>query len=191
MSTIAAVSGAHRHGPAGGMSPAQMDKVMAPVADKLGMSGEELKAQLKSGKTLNDIATSKGVSHEDLVAAVKKGLDDNKAAGAKGDTAKMADAIASGRGPRGPHRAKPSGGSDPDGDGDDDGGKAEAAGRAKATAESKTLEALAALLKLSKDELASKLTNGAQVSQLAKDQGVSSDKVADLLVKGLNVDTYA
>ena len=51
----------HRHDP------------MAKVADALGMSSDDLKKELRGGKSLNDVATEKGVSHDDLIAAIKQG----------------------------------------------------------------------------------------------------------------------
>lgn len=176
------------------MPPGQMAKVLSPVAEKLGMSGDELKTAMRSGKTLDEIATSKGVSHEDLVASIKKGLDENKPAGSNQDTTKLAESIAAGKGPGRTHGARPpkGGGDDPDGDGDHHGGPPPGGATGGATAaQSATLDALASLLKLSKADLTTRLSSGQAVSQMAKDQGVSTDKVADLLVKGLNVDAYA
>ena len=46
---------------------------MAKVADKLGMSTDDLKKELRGGKSLNDVATEQGVSHDDLIAAIKQG----------------------------------------------------------------------------------------------------------------------
>jgi hypothetical protein len=47
---------------------------MATVAEKLGLSSDDLKAQLKDGKSLDDIATAQGISHEDLITAIKAGM---------------------------------------------------------------------------------------------------------------------
>jgi hypothetical protein len=52
----------------------RMQQAMQPVADKLGMSEDDLQSELKSGKSLSDVANDKGVSHDDLVAAIKQGL---------------------------------------------------------------------------------------------------------------------
>ena len=46
---------------------------MAKVADKLGMSTDDLRKQLRGGKSLDDVATEKGVSHDDLIASIKQG----------------------------------------------------------------------------------------------------------------------
>ncbi|MEU4158226.1 hypothetical protein [Actinoplanes sp. NPDC026670] len=47
---------------------------MARVAQALGMTADELRAQLDTGRSLNDIATTRGVTHDDLIAAIKSGL---------------------------------------------------------------------------------------------------------------------
>ena len=52
---------------------------MAKVADKLGMSTDDLKKELRGGKSLNDVATEKGVSHDDLIAAIKQGMSSSDA----------------------------------------------------------------------------------------------------------------
>jgi hypothetical protein len=44
---------------------------LAAMADALGLSVEELKAQLADGKSPNDIATAQGVSPDDLITAIK------------------------------------------------------------------------------------------------------------------------
>ena len=59
-----------------------MSKMMAPVAQKLGVSTDDLQSELKSGKSLSDIAQSKGVSHDDLVSAIEQGMQDGAPQGA-------------------------------------------------------------------------------------------------------------
>ena len=76
-------------------------KMMAPVADLLKMSPDELRAALKGGQTLDKLAASKGISHADLVAAIKKGLQDARPNGASdpdgdNDIDKVAENIATG-----------------------------------------------------------------------------------------------
>ncbi|HEX2809907.1 MAG TPA: hypothetical protein VHN80_27405 [Kineosporiaceae bacterium] len=48
------------------------------VASTLGMSADDIKTQLTSGKSLNDIATAQGVRHDDLITALKAGLPDRR-----------------------------------------------------------------------------------------------------------------
>jgi hypothetical protein len=47
---------------------------MVRVAETLGLTTRELRAQLDAGRSLNDIATLRGVAHEDLIGAIKSGL---------------------------------------------------------------------------------------------------------------------
>lgn len=78
-------------------APFDGDTVINAVAEKLGMTADELKAQLKACKRLADIAKEKNVSEQDLraavVSAIKPRLDQ---AVADGDlTQKQADRIIS------------------------------------------------------------------------------------------------
>jgi hypothetical protein len=54
----------------------RMQTAMQPVADKLGMSEDDLKSELRGGKSLSDVANEQGVSRDDLLAAIKQGLQD-------------------------------------------------------------------------------------------------------------------
>jgi hypothetical protein len=90
-----AVSGRHH----------QRQDPMAKVADALGMSGDDLKTELKSGKSLNDVATEKGVSHDDLIAAIKSGMPSGAASGTDADATaeKIADTKGMPKPPNGGH----------------------------------------------------------------------------------------
>ena len=59
-------------------------KVLSAVADKLGMSADDLKTQLSSGKSLADVATSKGLSRQDLISTIKSALTSTAATGISG-----------------------------------------------------------------------------------------------------------
>jgi hypothetical protein len=80
----------------------QRQDPMAKVADALGMSSDDLKTELKSGKSLNDVATEKGVSHDDLIAAIKSGLPSDADAEKIAETKGMPQPPAGGHGPGGP-----------------------------------------------------------------------------------------
>lgn len=67
---------------AGAGMRAHMQKIMGSVADKLGMSQDDLQAALNGGTSLADIAQSKGVSRDDLVATVSDAIARNRPAGA-------------------------------------------------------------------------------------------------------------
>ena len=66
--------------PSHGGGVGSMNAVLEPVARRLGMTTEQLAAELRSGKTLDGIAASRGVGHRDLVDAIKQGLETTKPA---------------------------------------------------------------------------------------------------------------
>jgi hypothetical protein len=104
MASISGISasGTHRpHGPSG-------QDPMAGVAKALNMSSDDLKSQLKSGKSMTDIADAQGVSHDDLIAAIKSGMPSDASSGT--GSSEFAEKIAStkglpGGGPDGAGRA--------------------------------------------------------------------------------------
>ena len=49
-------------------------KVVAAVATRLGMSLPDLRAELRSGRTLDEIAGAKGLSRADLISTIKAAL---------------------------------------------------------------------------------------------------------------------
>jgi hypothetical protein len=66
---------------------------MNSVAETLGMTTDELKAQLRSGRSLVEVATGGNGDHDRLVAAVKEGLAKDGVAGAtRGQVAGLGDA---------------------------------------------------------------------------------------------------
>jgi lambda repressor-like predicted transcriptional regulator len=75
---IGAISASSGSPFAGGLSPTgfaqQANKMMSPVAEKLGMSVDEVKNALKGGSSLAELAESKGVSRADLEAAIDSGF---------------------------------------------------------------------------------------------------------------------
>ena len=158
-------------------------KLMAPVADLLGMKPDELKQALAGGKTLNQLATDKGVSHGDLINAIKQGLQSarptkaGKASGAVSDpdgdgdddAGKMAEKIAAGQGPGGGRRAEGAG----------------------APANSQMLDDVASMLKMSSTDLTSALTKGTSLADLAKQQDVSPDSLLSAVGRGMVLKTYA
>jgi hypothetical protein len=107
--------------PGGGMR-AHFQKILQPVADKLGMSADDLSAALKGGKSLAEIAQSKGISRDDLVATVADAITKNRPPGsAQGDATQMANRMVDHvrGGHRGHHaHGAGAGGQDPDDDGD-------------------------------------------------------------------------
>jgi hypothetical protein len=65
--------------------PRQMPAdVQKAVADKLGMSTDELKSELSSGKKLADIAKEKGVDMKDLHSTIQQALQKDGISGTGG-----------------------------------------------------------------------------------------------------------
>jgi hypothetical protein len=71
------------------------EQAMAPVADLLGLTPDQLQQQLQSGQTLGGLASAKGISHSDLVSAIQNGLQAAAPAG-KTPPAGLAEKIADG-----------------------------------------------------------------------------------------------
>jgi hypothetical protein len=155
-----------------------MSKAMAPVADALGMSGDELRDALQGGTTLDQLASSKGVSHTDLVSAITKGLQDARPAGAPAgvDLSKLADDIASGvKGPGHHH------------------GHHHRADKASAGAvdPSANLGALAGLVGVDETALRDGLQAGTSISDILKANGVDESALAQKFLQGQVIDAYA
>ena len=74
-----------RHAPPFGGPGMKDDAVTKAIADKLGLTADELHTQLRAGKTLAELATAKGLTEQDLktaaVAAMKTQLDEAVKAG--------------------------------------------------------------------------------------------------------------
>jgi lambda repressor-like predicted transcriptional regulator len=73
--------------------PPDFGKNMQSVADLFGMSTDDLKSQLQSGKSLADIAQSKGVSRDTLVSTLEKSMQANAPANAPAGFASQLDNI--------------------------------------------------------------------------------------------------
>ena len=90
------------------------EKMVEPAAKALGISTDDLRTQLKAGKSLSDVAAAQGVSNDDLVAAIAAELKANAPQGAaplgEAQLTRMATNIVDhkrgeGRGPGGPTRS--------------------------------------------------------------------------------------
>lgn len=164
--------------------PFDREKAMAPVAELLGMSTDDLRAAQKSGKTLDQLAAAKGISHADLVGAIKKGLQQAGAgaaptAGGAGAVAgtdpldQIAENIATGKANGGGHHHHP---------------RPAAGTNAPDTA---MLENVASILQMPAGDVVSALTKGTSLPDLAKQQGVSSDDLLKAVGNGMVLKTYA
>jgi len=165
----------------------RMKQVMAGAASALGMSDDDLKDALRSGKTLADLGKEKGVSTDDLIAAVKSGLEQagppQGAQGAQGaqapDLTQMATDIVNGTGPagrgHGPHHGSRAGG-DGDGDGDD---------------MAQRLQSVTSALGMDETSFFDALASGTSLKDLASQHNVSSDQLKSLLMGPVAVNTTA
>ena len=125
MTSVNQLQGAQAlHQAQGGGMRAHMQKILQPVADRLGMSADDLQAALAGGKSLAEIAQSKGVSRDDLVATVSDAISKNRPPGASAaDPTQLANRMVDHvRGAHRGHHPHAAAGAvtaqDPDGDGD-------------------------------------------------------------------------
>ncbi len=172
--TTATMQGAQGTRPPRRSGGPDMNTMMAPVAEKLGMSVEELQSTLAGGTTLDEIASTTGVSHDDLLTAIKQGLEAAKPAdapeGASGvfDLDAMAESIAVGTPPPPPGGAH--GGRPPHG---------------VNRADTQTLDSIASLLDMTSDDVIGALTAGTSLAELAVQHDVSASVLLDAIGSGL------
>jgi hypothetical protein len=157
--------------------------IIATAAKALGMSTDDVKSALRSGKSLDDLAKDKRVSHDDLVKAIKAGMPKGLQNSDKADA--IAERIVTTNG-------MPAGGPPPGGrpDGDDVTGTGVFGANLTAT-QSKTLDQLASLLGTDSGSLLSSLKSGTNLADLVQSKGIDSGKLASVLQDGLLVDTRA
>jgi len=72
----------------------RMSELIAPVAKALGMTEDQLRSELRSGKTLAKLAQEKGVSRATLLAAIKTGIQAEAKEHGRTLTAAQLDALA-------------------------------------------------------------------------------------------------
>jgi DNA-binding phage protein len=163
----------------GGGRPGRPDvaKAMAPVADALGMSGDDLRTGLASGKSLDQLASQQGLSHDALVAAITKGLQETTPANAPADVdlSAMAERIASHvRGADGPRHA----------------GHAHRHATG-AVDVSQGLSTLAGIVGLDESTLRQGLESGSDLSEVLRSSGIDQTALSQRLLQGSVVDAYA
>ncbi|MFG1607703.1 hypothetical protein [Actinoplanes sp. NPDC049265] len=146
---------------------------MAAVAEKLNLSGDDLKSQLRDGKSLDDIATAQGVSHDDLIAAIKAGLPADKAG--------AAEEIASAKGMPPP---PPGGGHGPGG------GQGPRGANTGITDETK-LNQISDLLDMDSDEVTSQASSATDLVKLLQSKGVDLSALRNVLNNGDLLDVAA
>lgn len=158
------------------------------VSSLLGMSPEDIAAQVKSGKSLDDLATSKNVSHSDLVAAIKAGLPQDVQSSGKPDT--IAESIATRQGmPAHHHHHHDTDGASSSGS---SGSRATGVLSGTLTASQQTmLGGLSSLLKTDPTSLMNQLQSGTSLSDPVTSAGASSASLAGVVSQSLFVDTKA
>jgi uncharacterized protein YidB (DUF937 family) len=103
MSSIVTVGTRPVHGAYVAPAPTRMDldSVLAPVAETLGVDAAELRTRVREGAGLDDIATRQGVDRDQMMAAIKEGLMAATPAGRAGQVNfnAIAEGLASGTRP--------------------------------------------------------------------------------------------
>lgn len=150
-------------------SPAMQrrENPLARVAETLGLSTDELKSRLDTGRSLSDIATEKGVTHDELISAIKAGMPSGTAAA--GDPDALAEKIAERTHGSTPPPPPPPGGP-----------RGENAGLRDET----KLAEVGKLLRMDTDEVTAAATSAAGLVALLRDKGVDLGSLRDVLTSG-------
>lgn len=157
------------------MPPSQRGSGLDPmkaVAEKLGMSTDDLKGQLTNGKSLDDVATEKGVSHDELIDTIKAGLPATTTGGT--DPTATAEKIAGGRGT--PPPPPPGGGPK---------------GANTGVTDTDKLEQLGSLLKMDATEVKTRATSATDLIKMMQDRGIDLGQLRNVLSSGDLMDVRA
>lgn len=151
-------------------------KLLAPAAELLSMSVDELQAAKQSGTSLESIAADRGISRDDLLDALKEGIIAAKPEGAPSieGTARLdrlAESIAAGSGPGRGDRPPPP------------------PPPASSTETNGQLDALASLLDMSTEDLVESLLDGTSLNELAEENNASFSAIVSELERGLVFDS--
>lgn len=147
---------------------------MSDVSDLLGLSEDDLKAQLDSGKTLSDVAEAQGVTTDDLVSTIAASLPTTAPDGSTLDTTDMATKIANGERPQGPPPGPPP-------------GERPTSGLSVA----QSVDTLSDALGTTSEDLLARLTDGTGISDLLSSSPTAASTMARLTGKGVLADGYA
>jgi len=149
---------------------------MLAVAKTLGISTEDLKSALQSGKSLKDVASEKNVSHNDLIAAIKTGLPTDRVnATDDADATQVAEWIA---GQSGTQASSTN-------------GSQTAASSSQNTISSSTLNAVSSLLQDQDTAGLSSVTSSKQLIDFLQHRGVDLNSLRNVLSSGSLVDVTA
>jgi hypothetical protein len=151
---------------------------MLGVAKTLGMSTDDLKSALQSGKSLNDVADEKNVSHEDLIAAIKTGMPTDRVnATDNADATQLAERIAGQSGTQGPPPGGPP--------------KPAADATGQNTVSSSTLKAVSSLLKGQDSTDLQSVSSPKQLVDFLQQKGVDLNSLRNVLNSGSLLDVTA
>ncbi|MEV8508321.1 hypothetical protein AB0368_26360 [Actinoplanes sp. NPDC051475] len=173
MSSLSSATSTYRTPPPPPAGRGERQNPMAAVAEKLGLSADDLKSQLKDGKSLEDVATAQGVSHDDLITAIKAGMPSDAVFGTGGvDATAMAEKIASTKGmpPRPPGGPR---------------------GENTGVQDSSKLSRLSELLDMGEDDVSSQASSATELVKLLQKKGVDLGALRNVLTNGDLVDVAA
>lgn len=173
MTSISSISTAARMQPPPPPKGANGRDPMAAVADKLGLSSEDLKSQLKDGKSLDDIATAQGVSHDDLITAIKSGMPAGEV-----DATRTAEKIAGTKGMPPPPPGGPGGSGGPKGEN-------------TGIQDADKLSEISKLLDMDDDEVSTQATSATDLVKLLQSKGVDLGQLKSVLNSGDLLDVAA
>ena len=162
ISSVASSPVSRPMGPPPGGGP---QKTMKAVAEKLGMSTDDLKSALDSGSTMADLAKTAGVSQDDLVATIASTLPATGPDGVATDATAMATDIANGVRPERPQKPQ--------------------------VDLSQGLDSLSGALGISSSDLLDRLTSGTGIADLLAANPQVSAQLSAAQNKGSLVDGYA
>jgi hypothetical protein len=153
------------------------------VAKALGMSTEDLKSAMQSGKSLNDLANEKGVAHNDLIAAIKTGMPTDRVNQTDNtDGTQMAQNITSRNGMPGPP---------PDGPGGAPAGANGTTANGRNNVSDSTKNAVSSLLDGQDSTGLNAVTNSKQLIDFLQHKGVDLNSLRNVLNSGNLVDVTA
>lgn len=157
------------------------------AAKALGMTTDDLKTQLKDGKSLDDVAKAKGVSHDDLVKALKDNMPSDMAS--KTDASQMIEKMVSRQGmpPGGGHGGPPPG-PPPGGHRSHSSSSTGALSGTLTTDQQDLLDQLGSVLGTDTDTLVSALQSGTSLTDLLSSAGSAGKSLAASAKSGVLYD---